>query len=83
MLARENTNTIAKWIFEDIICCWGALNKIVTNNSPSIIKAVAHLTQKYYLNHIHISSYNKHANGIAERPYFDIRQALFKAINGD
>ena len=83
MLARENTNAIAKWLFEDIICCWGALNKIVTNNGPLIIKAVTHLAQKYHLNHICISSYNKHANGIVERHHFDIRQALFKAVNSD
>ena len=43
MLARENTNAITKWLFEDIICCWGTLNKIITNNGPPIIKAVAYL----------------------------------------
>ena len=60
-----------------------ALNKIVTNNGPPIIKVVAYLVQKYYLNHICISSYNKHTKGIAERPHFDVRQAFFKAVNGD
>ena len=83
MLARENTNAIAKWIFEDIICCWGTLNKIVTNNRPPIIKAVVHLAQKYHLNHICISGYNKCTNGIVERPHFDVRQALYKAVNSD
>ena len=83
MLARENTDAIAKWLFEDIICHRGTLNKIVTNNGPPIIKVVTHLAQKYHLNHICISGYNKHTNSIAERPHFDVRQALFKAINGD
>ena len=25
MLTKENTEAIAKWIFEDVICRWGAL----------------------------------------------------------
>ncbi|KAJ8487667.1 hypothetical protein ONZ51_g4028 [Trametes cubensis] len=37
----------------------------------------------YGINHIRISGYNSQANGIIERPHFDIRQALFKAANGD
>ena len=30
-----------------------------------------------------ISGYNSQANGIVERSHFDIRQALFKACNGE
>ncbi|KNZ82250.1 hypothetical protein J132_04211 [Termitomyces sp. J132] len=39
MLTRENTEAIAKWLYEDVICL--------------------------------------------ERPHFDVRQALFKAVDGD
>ncbi|KNZ79774.1 hypothetical protein J132_08716, partial [Termitomyces sp. J132] len=46
-------------------------------------KAVTYLAKKYNLRHIRISGYNKHANGIVERPHFDVRQALFKAVDGD
>ncbi|KNZ73979.1 hypothetical protein J132_08873 [Termitomyces sp. J132] len=83
MLARENTKAIAKWLYKDVICQWGALSEIVTNNGPPILKAVTYLAKKYNLHHIRISGYNKRANGIVERPHFDVHQALFKVVDGD
>ncbi|KAG6869472.1 hypothetical protein C0995_002851, partial [Termitomyces sp. Mi166 len=83
MLHRENTQAIAKWLFEDIICRWGMLREIVTDNGAPIIKATAYLTKQYHINHIQISEYNKRANGLVERPHFDVRQALIKAADGD
>ncbi|KNZ78068.1 hypothetical protein J132_02360 [Termitomyces sp. J132] len=44
---------------------------------------LTYLAKKYNLHHIRISGYNKRANGIVEQPHFDVRQALFKAVNGD
>ena len=37
----------------------------------------------YHFTHIRISGYNSRANGIVERSHFDVRQALFKACDGD
>ena len=37
----------------------------------------------YHVFHIRISGYNSQANGIMERPHFHIRDALFKACDGD
>ncbi|KAI0323372.1 hypothetical protein GY45DRAFT_1230318, partial [Cubamyces sp. BRFM 1775] len=42
-----------------------------------------HLDAKYGVRHIRISGYNSQANGVIKRPHFDVRQALFKAANGD
>ncbi|KNZ72605.1 hypothetical protein J132_02607, partial [Termitomyces sp. J132] len=72
MLQYENTVAVTKWIFENIICHCGVLFQIVTDNRPPIIKAVAYLTNKYHLNHIHISGYNECANNIVEWPHFDV-----------
>ncbi|KNZ76762.1 hypothetical protein J132_08835 [Termitomyces sp. J132] len=83
MLTRENTEAIAKWLYEDIICRWGALSKIVTDNGPPILKVVTYLVKKYNLHHIWISGYNKCANGIVKWPHFNVHQALFKAVDGD
>ncbi|KNZ71647.1 hypothetical protein J132_07878 [Termitomyces sp. J132] len=83
MLARENSEAIAKWLYKDIICHWGVLSEIITNNGPPILKAVTYLVKKYNLHHIWISGYNKHANGIVEWPHFDVCQALFKAVDSD
>ncbi|KNZ81436.1 hypothetical protein J132_00543, partial [Termitomyces sp. J132] len=83
MLTRENTKAIIKWLYEDIVCCWRALSKIVTDNGPPILKAVTYLAKKYNLHHIWISGYNKCVNSIVKRPHFNVRQALFKVVDGD
>ena len=57
--------------------------EIVTDNGAPIIKAVEYLAKKYHINHIRISGYNSRANGIVERGHFDVRQALFKAADGE
>ena len=40
------------------------------------------LAKTYHINHIKISGYNSRANGLIERPHFDVRQALYKAADG-
>jgi hypothetical protein len=82
-LASENGKAIGDWIFEDILCRWGALREIVTDNGQPFLKALEYLAQRYHINHIRISGYNSRANGIVERPHFDVRQALFKAVDGE
>ncbi|ETW77117.1 hypothetical protein HETIRDRAFT_454503 [Heterobasidion irregulare TC 32-1] len=83
MLQRKTSSALADWIFEDILCRWGTLVEIVSNNGPAFVKALNQLAKKYHVWHIRISGYNSRANGIAERPYFNVRQALFKAVDGD
>lgn len=82
-LRCERGQVVGDWIYEDIICRWGALAEIVTDNSTVFISAVERLSKKYKINHIRISGYNSCANGIVERPHFDVRQSLFKAADGD
>jgi hypothetical protein len=82
-LRSQTGDAIAKWIFEDIICRWGCLMEIVTDNGTPFLSAMAPLAKRYHINHIRISGYNSRANGIAERPHFDVRQGLFKAASGD
>ena len=57
--------------------------EIVSDNGKPFIAALRYLDQKYHVKHIRISRYNSHANGIVERSHFDVRQALFKAADGD
>ena len=83
MLKRENGNTIGDWIFQDILCQWGALEEIVMDNSGPFINAVTYLAKRYHIWHIRNSRYNSQANGIVERLHFDVRQALVKACEGD
>ena len=79
----ENGKTIANWLFEDIICRWGCITEIVTDNGGPYRLAVAWLEQKYGIKGIKISSYNSKANGKIERPHWDVRQMLYKATGGN
>src|SRR6266704_4273680 len=58
---------------------WGTLP---ADNGVAIIQVCTYLAKKYKINHIQISGYNSQANGIVERPHFDIWQALYKASEG-
>ncbi|EIM84037.1 uncharacterized protein STEHIDRAFT_28021, partial [Stereum hirsutum FP-91666 SS1] len=54
-----------------------------TDNGTPFLKAMPILEKKYHIKHIRILGYNSRANGIVERPHLDVRQALFKAVDGD
>ena len=83
MLRSETSRSLADWIFQDIICRWGSLSEIVSDNGPAFVKALTELEGRYGIKHIRISGYNSRANGVVERTHFDVRQALFKASDGD
>ena len=83
MLQKETTQTLSDWIFQDILCQWGTLIKIVSDNGKPFISTLSHLEKKYHIRHIRISGYNSRANGIAEQSHFDVRQALFKASDSE
>jgi hypothetical protein len=83
MLQNGTAISLSDWIFEDIICHWETLSEIVSNNGGPFVKALAHLSKKYHINDIHISGYNSCANGLVEWTHFDVRQSLFKAVDGD
>ena len=82
-LRNENARSIGQWLFEDIICRWGCVVQIVTDNGGPFKKAVAWLEEKYGIKGIQISAYNSRANGKIERPHWDVRQALWKACTGE
>jgi hypothetical protein len=63
-LRKENGSTIGMFIFEEILCYWGALEEIVTDNSPAFIEALNWLAEQYIIHHIHISLYNSQVNRI-------------------
>ena len=78
-LRAENHKTIADWIFTDIICRWGCLQEIITDNGGPFVKAVQILSDTYGIKGIRISPFNSQANGKIEQPHWDIRQMLYKA----
>jgi hypothetical protein len=54
-LRKENRSTIGVFIFDEILCHWGALEEIVTDSSPAFIEALNWLAEQYGIHHIHIS----------------------------
>jgi hypothetical protein len=82
MLRKETMQAIGDWIHQDILCRWGTIMEIVTDNGKPFVAALGHLEKKYNVKHIRISGYNSRANGIVERSHFDVQQALFKASDG-
>ena len=83
MLHKETAQAIGDWIFQDVLCRWGALTEIVSDNGKPFIVALTYLEKKYHIKHIRISGYNSRANGIVERSHFDVWQALYKAADGE
>ena len=82
-LRKQTSQAVGDWIFDDLLCRWGALAEIVTDNGAPIISACDYLSKKYQIHHIRISGYNSQANGLVERSHFDVRQSLYKASSGD
>jgi hypothetical protein len=82
MLRSKNHKTFADFIFQDILCRWGAIQTIVTDNGKPFITALNSLAKRYGINHIRISSYNAQANGLVEHKHWDLRQALYKIADG-
>jgi len=46
------------FIFEEILCRWGRVAEIMTDNGPAFVVAAAYLSEKYSIHHIKISPYN-------------------------
>jgi transposase InsO family protein len=81
-LHEETTCTLAAFIFEDLLCRWGAIEEIVTDNGAAFVAALDYLANRYDIRHIHISAYNSRANGIVEHQHRTIRESIVKACKG-
>ena len=82
-LRVETGRTLGMFLFEDVLCRWGAVEEIVTDNGTPYVAALDWLADRYGIRHIRISPYNSRANGIVERQHRTIRDSLIKACEGD
>ena len=78
-LRDEKARSIALWMYEDILCRWGSISTIVTDNGSSFKAAAKWIEKTWGIKSVTISPYNSRANGKVERPHWDIRQMLYKA----
>ena len=74
---------LGDFIFEEILCRWGGVTEIVTDNGPAFVAAAAYLSEKYSIHHIKISPYNSKANGIVKQNHFNIYDSLMKTCNNE
>jgi hypothetical protein len=79
----ETGRTLGSFIFEDILCRWGAVGEIVTDNGTAYVAALDWLSSRYGIRHICISAYDLRANGIVKQQHRTIRDSLVKACDGD
>jgi hypothetical protein len=82
-LRTETGKTLGSFIFEEILCRWGSVAEIVTDNGSAYVAALDWLATKYGIRHIRISAYNSRANGIVERQHRTIRESLVKLCSDD
>ena len=83
MVKSETGEAIRKFIHEEILCRWGAVSEIVTDNGTAFVAATEYLAKTYGIRHIRISAYNSQANRIIKRRHLDVQEALLKACEGE
>ena len=81
-LKNLKSKTVAKFFWEEIICRYGHIAEIVTDNGSEFAGACEELMKRYGIHQIRISPWNKHANGVVEQGHFVIREAILKDCNG-
>ena len=47
MVKSETGEAIGKFIHEEILCHWGAISEIVTDNGTAFVAAMEYLTKTY------------------------------------
>lgn len=82
-LQECSAKELASFFWEQVLCRYGAVGSVVTDNGPEMRGAFEKLTQRYGIPHIKISPYNSKANGVVERGHFIIREAIVKACRGN
>ena len=81
-LKSKKAKGVAAFFFEQILCRYGAVGEVVTDNGPEFKEAFQRLMKRYKLPQIKISSYNSKANGVVERGHFIIRESILKTCEG-
>ena len=82
MLQSKNTSAIVSFILEDILCHWGAVFELITDNGPAFIQALDVLVSQYGICHIWISPYNSQVNGVVKWCHYNVREAIVKSTLG-
>lgn len=66
-LRSASAANLSKFFWEELICRYGAIGEVVTDNGPEVKGAFEELMRRYGIPQIRISAYNSKANGVVER----------------
>jgi hypothetical protein len=83
MLRKATMTAIAKFLLEEVISRWGAIEQITTDNGPEFGAAVDELVRRYGVRRIPISPYNSRAQGVIEKGHHPFRKTLLKTCGDD
>jgi hypothetical protein len=82
-LRTATAANLARFFWEEIICRYGAILHVVTDNGSEVKGAFAELLRRYGIPQVRISPYNSKAAGVVERGHFIIREAIVKSCEGN
>jgi hypothetical protein len=81
-LGAANSRQVAKFFWEDVICKYRIFGQFTVDGNPENKDIMKQLVVDYGIKRVVISAYNSKANGMIERGYLPIVNALAKMING-
>jgi hypothetical protein len=81
-MVQPTAESIAKFLYEDILCRWNCFVILTTDGGPENLGVVEVLVKRYKIRHIKISAYNARANGTVEVGYKPFIKALRKLTKG-
>ena len=82
-ITSDSTKVITDFVVTDLLCRWGGISEIVTDNGAALVAVAEDLAKRYGINSIKISGYNSQANGVIEAKHFDLREAIMKTCRGN
>lgn len=80
---RVNVKSIAQFFWKQIICQYGHIVEVVTDNSSEVKGAFEWLLKRYGILQIRISFYNKYTDRLVEQEYFTICESILKDCRED
>ena len=82
-LHTKTGHTLDAFLFEEVLCWWGAVEEIITNNVTAYVTTLNWLAKQYGIWHIWISAYNSCTNSIVKWQHCTIQKSIIKACEGD
>ena len=77
-LRNAESRTVAKFLYEDVICRHGPMEYLVNDGGPENKQWTEILMEVYGIKNVRISAYHPQANGMVERGHAPIVNALSK-----